>query len=513
MAALRPPGAALLSRPHDFPPLAIHDAGAIDRARQVLNAAGYTKSGIGQVLDLDPPGQQLRAGDLVRLSRLCGGSPLETLIRLFVMGHSVAEDQARRALAPMTLDEWTGLGFLQVSNSITTPLYELLVSDDLILALPIPATKRPPSAETLELRKALASPRNRLLEDLTIRRCSSATLDMNTGPGVHALLAAAHSTEILAIDASSHAVELAFFNARLNGFHQIECCSGDVSEAVAQRTFDLVLCHPSLPIAPPPLIPSRRARLPGDTGYEDIVRSVPRLLRPGGYAHILVQWAQLRGEDNEERLRRWLAGNGCDAWMLRSATQDPASYAQDWLPEPPDENLMPFQLRFDAWLAYYDQHGIEAVSSGLLTLRSRPGQKNWIVCEELPDRFGPCGEALVRGFNNHTLLSQLSGEESLLSARLCVAPETRWQQRSMPCADGWSVPSSQVELPVGLLRALEVDGNVITLLAKCRGQQSLSDSLNELAASLGQDPAVVISEGIQLARVLLEQGFVTVVND
>ena len=83
----------------------------------------------------------------------------------------------------------------------------------------------------------------------------------------------------------------------------------------------------------------------------------------------------------------------------------------------------------------------------------------------------------------------------------------------MPCADGWSVPSSQVELPVGLLRALEVDGNVITLLAKCRGQQSLSDSLNELAASLGQDPAVVMSEGIQLARVLLEQGFVTVVND
>jgi hypothetical protein len=512
MSTVKPLPAAPLPRPHDFPPLTTSEVGLIGRAREALDKAGYTKSNISEVLNLETQGAVVTAADLVRISRRFGGSPLETLIHLFVLGRPVSVELARGAVAPMALEEWVRLGLLQLTGSVVTPLYELLLSEGLLLALPIPSTRRPPSRETLELHRELRSARTWLLEQVTVRRPSSSTLDLTAGTGVHTLLAAGHSQEILAVDVNPRAVELISFNALLNGFSHIQGRAGEFPEAVFGRTFDLILCHPPFTIAPPPLILSRTARFQGDAAFEALVRSLPRFLSHGGYAHVLIQWAHHRGEDPEVRLRGWLAESGCDAWTLRFATQDQLSYALDCLPDPPDENLLPYERRLDSWLGYHNQQGIEAVSSGILTMCARAGGKNWFHLEDIPDRSGPCGDALIRGFTNRTFLSSLPNDHALLAARLRVVPEARWEHSLAPVTTGSTLMASQIHLVEGFLRALQMDENVPALLSHCDGQQNLQESLTELAKTLGQDAAVVIAEGIPLARLLLEDGFVEVVQ-
>ena len=217
----------------------------------------------------------------------------------------------------------------------------------------------------------------------------------------------------------------------------------------------------------------------------------------------------LGGEDDLERLRQWVGKSGCDAWLLRFTTQDPVTHALEWLPEPPDENLGPLALRLDAWLVYYAQQGIEAVSSGLLTLHARSEETNWFICEDLPECAGSCGEALLRGFQNRTFLSSLTDEDSLLEARIRVVPEALCEQHTQPRDGSSNVTSAQLRLPEGLVRTLQVDDNVMAFLIGCQGQRTLRQLLTELAATLQQEPAVVISEGIQLVRTLMDQGFVT----
>ena len=153
---------------------------------------------------------------------------------------------------------------------------------------------------------------------------------------------------------------------------------------------------------------------------------MPRLLRPGGFAQALINWVHVRGENDEERLRSWTAGSGCDVWVARSSTLDPASYATAWLPLPDDfadAHVRPFE----AWMAYYEANGIEAISQGLITLRARPGGPNWFVCESPPRLVGPCGDDLQAAFDRRDLLDGLD-DEALLGMRLLVVPSVRWRQ-------------------------------------------------------------------------------------
>jgi methylase of polypeptide subunit release factors len=67
-------------------------------------------------------------------------------------------------------------------------------------------------------------------------------LDMGTGSGVCALVAARHARSVVAVDISAAAVRCAHVNVLLNGLeHKIEVLSGDLFAPVKGRTFDVVL--------------------------------------------------------------------------------------------------------------------------------------------------------------------------------------------------------------------------------------------------------------------------------
>lgn len=93
----------------------------------------------------------------------------------------------------------------------------------------------------------------------TLRRPSSRTLDLCTGSGVHALLAARHSGEVVGVDANPRAVRFADFNKALNGAANVTFSEGDLYEPLAGERFELV-------VSIPPYIPDLKHE-PGENYY------------------------------------------------------------------------------------------------------------------------------------------------------------------------------------------------------------------------------------------------------
>ncbi|MGH9678655.1 MAG: DUF7059 domain-containing protein, partial [Candidatus Acidiferrales bacterium] len=95
---------------------AAKDSRDYQRIREVLAKANYTDQGVTAALGIENL-SRLREKKLpVLLRRTAGGTPLETLVRLFVLGQPADLEAARRAIAPMTLEEWREIGLIGVTG-------------------------------------------------------------------------------------------------------------------------------------------------------------------------------------------------------------------------------------------------------------------------------------------------------------------------------------------------------------------------------------------------------------
>ena len=106
------------------------------QASEVLAQADYTESGIGERLGK----RNILAVSAVDsppwLARTRGLSPLDTFIRLFLLGVPVPADAARQAIAPMSLDAWVDAELLALEDGEerVAPLVKLLSLGPLIVA-------------------------------------------------------------------------------------------------------------------------------------------------------------------------------------------------------------------------------------------------------------------------------------------------------------------------------------------------------------------------------------------
>jgi len=111
-------------------------------------------------------------------------------------------------------------------------------------------------------------------------------LDMGTGTGVNAILAASRAREVVGVDINPLAVETAVANAAANGVaDRTTFVHGDLFEPV-DGTFDLVVNDPPFRWFAPRDMTERAM---ADEGYEALGRffaELPERLRPGGRALI-----------------------------------------------------------------------------------------------------------------------------------------------------------------------------------------------------------------------------------
>ncbi|MBT9589130.1 methyltransferase, partial [bacterium] len=106
-----------------------------------------------------------------------------------------------------------------------------------------------------------------VLARVTPRKPGGSALDLCTGSGIHALLAAPHYPQVVGVDLNPRALEFAGYNAYLNGCsEQTQFLQGDLYQPVQGRTFDLITANP--PFVPTPDTGLSLHRGVGESGEE-----------------------------------------------------------------------------------------------------------------------------------------------------------------------------------------------------------------------------------------------------
>jgi hypothetical protein len=438
--------------------------------------------------------------------RRLGHDAFSTFARLFVLGLPVDVEAARQALAPFDADRLAALGIARLDGGALSPTVRLVPHGDYYIASDL----QQETGETpVDFVPGIQAP-SVMLAKLAVRRSVRTALDLGTGCGIQALLAAKHCERVVATDVNERALEFAEFNARLNGVPGIEFRHGDGFDAVGGERFDLVVSNPPYVISPGLTYLYRDNPLVRDELCRRLVEEAPAFLTEGGFAHLLVSWAS-PADDWAEPLRAWVAGRGCDAWLLHYKREDPLTHAANWLAPLADDDGARFEDELERWLAYLRELEIGAVDYGAVVLRRRNGARNWVQTDVLPlERLEPASAHTLRVFAAHDYLDGLPNDEALLDARLALV-EAHMLEQALRCDEGrFRVESQTLAMEEGLAFRADIDRYTASLLPHLDGQSTARDVLARVASELGLDESDrerFVLAALPIVRRLLALGF------
>lgn len=483
------------------PSLGFVDVDDYARARDVLLSAGYSDQALLERVGLPTDSLEGSAGASLALARVDSGSPLETLILLFVFGVAVPAPAARRAVSPMPLDRWIGAGLVALDGDQVLPRVRLVPLRGLWLAYDRRERKQ---CEDFVMGVGTSTV---TLMDVAVRRSVEAMLDLGCGCGTQGFFSAPHARAVVATDSNPRALQFVRFNARLNGLRHVQDATGDLFAPVAGRRFGLVLSNPPFVITPESRYIYRDGGLEGDAFCRRLVREVPEVIEEGGFCQLLCSWAHYRGEDWKRRLAAWFERTGCDAWVMCTRTEDAAVYAEKWIRETESEDHLARKALFGQWMDYYRRLGIEKISSGVIHMRRRSVPANWLRLDESPPRItGPCGDEIERRFLAFNAL-EAAADDALLQLRPCVSPAVRLGQSLRAGNDAWEMEGMCLRLEGPLADEVRVDAIAAGLVSRCSGSRSLRELADGTAAAMGLSPEAITPAILGLARDLIAKGF------
>ena len=475
--------------------------------REALAAAGFTYDGVAGLLGEDAHRALGRNETLPGLRRTTGGSPLETLVRLFLLQAPVPRERADRAL-PDLLDRLSAAGVLaaggdEVAARMDCRPYaaddrDLWVVSDLTPGLD-GAPVRVGADHVLGISSASTS-----LAQLTLREPVERALDLGTGCGVQALHLARHAATVVATDVNPRALWTTRFNAALNDV-AVEVREGSLFEPVEGERFDLIATNPPFVISPATgeRLVYRDSGLPGDGVVEHIVRSGPEHLTDGGWLQVLANWAIRREQPWDERLAGWLRPD-CDALVVQRERLDPASYVELWLKDSGHHGGPEYAERYDTWLSWLDDQGIEGVGFGWVNVRLGGSGRHDLV--EWPyDVEQPIGPAIRDWGDAVEAVADLGGDDDVLAARLVVRPDVQQETVGRPGAED---PEAIVlRQQRGFRRARTADTVEAGLVGACDGDLPVGALLAGLAALLQRDPDDLAAAYLPVVRELVAEGY------
>lgn len=490
--------------------LGFREDGDYARARDVLRAADFSEAAISRAIGRNDIFRMPSSDVPHVLRKTRGPSRLHTLIRLYFLGLPVPAEEVRSALAPVPLEVWIEGGLLsppdrhgQVEPRVQIwPVAGQLVAVD----LPWRRSAAPPADFVVP-----PGPLTLQLADAMIRQPCEKILDLGTGSGLLALLAARDAHTVVATDMNERAVSFARFNARLNQIDNIRCVVGDLFEPVAQERFQRIVCNPPFVISPTRRYLFRDSGERGDAFCRRLIRSAVEYLTPGGFLHLTANVPHRTGHAWQSDLQEWFDGLGCDVLVLADRTEAISDYALSWILSTETKDAAEVGRLYEVWMDYYEQERIEAVSYLTITLRRSGREETWIQIDDPPCRIvGPCGEELARFFAWRDAFVAAPEAEAWWDRRVRLAPEIRIVQESSMTADGLEVSHVQVKKTGGLQYPLTVHRNVAHLLAGCDGTRTLGQVLEEMATYLtvGRDQTVAVVLPVVFS--LIERGVLLV---
>ncbi|HYP45517.1 MAG TPA: methyltransferase [Propionibacteriaceae bacterium] len=346
------------------------------------------------------------------------------------------------------------------------------------------------------------------LAQLTLRHPVRRALDLGTGCGVQTLHLARHAQQVVATDLNPRALAMAELTLGLNRV-TADLRLGSLFQPVADERFDLITTNPPYVMSPPgkpgQRLTYREGDYPADGLVEQVVRHGPDQLTDGGTLQVLANWAHPAGDDWRQRLYGWIAATGCDAHVVQREALDVDEYVELWLADAGLAGSADYVRRYDAWLDYFEQLGVEAVGMGWIVLRRAGRSDPQIEIEDWPHPLEqPIGPAVADGFQARELEQDLSGDE-LLGRRWRLAVDVLEESTGAPGAgDPEHIVHRQQR---GFRRAVAVDTALGGILGACDGELSLGQIIASVAEILEVPPGMLLDDVVPALRRLVRQGF------
>ncbi|OII61685.1 methyltransferase [Streptomyces sp. CC77] len=491
-----------------------------DRLRAAFLAAGFTADGLLDRLGAPAYAALARSETVPALRATRGTGPLDSLVRLFLLQRSVPLEQAKAALP---LDEALADGWLvrdgdgaaeTVRATVDVRPYggpqgqDWYIVSDLGCAVG-GAGGAGGRGEGVVLGVGGAST---TLAGLTVRTPVASALDVGTGSGIQALHAAQHATRVTATDLNPRALVFTRLTLALSDAPEAELHTGSLYEPVGARTYDLIVSNPPFVISPGARLTYRDGGMSGDDLCRTLVQQAGERLNEGGYAQFLANWEHVEGEDWKERVRSWVP-RGCDAWIIQREFQDVTQYAELWLRDAGDHRALPeeYAARYEEWLDAFEARRTRAIGFGWITLRKAAAERPSIVVEEWPHPVEqPLGDTVVAHFARQDYLRRRD-DAALLADRFVLAPEVVQEQVGRPGAED---PEHVIlRQNRGMRRATRVDTVGAGFAGVCDGSLTAGRILDAIAQLMGEDPVVLRDRTPQAIRLLVEEGFLTPVDE
>ncbi|MEV4993140.1 DUF7059 domain-containing protein [Streptomyces niveus] len=496
------------------------------RLREALLAADFTVDGLLDLLGAPAYAALARSETVPALRATRGDTPLETLVRLFLLQQPVPAERARAALplAQCLDDGWVvengaadasteggtagGEDGALVMATVDVRPYGGPDGEDWFIVSDLGCAVGGASGsighgEGVVLGVGGAST---TLAGLTVRTPVVSALDVGTGSGIQALHAAQHATRVSATDLNPRALLCARLTLALSGAPAADLYEGSLFEPVGDETYDLIVSNPPFVISPGARLTYRDGGMGGDDLCRTLVQETGDRLADGGYAHFLANWQHVEGEEWQDRLRSWVP-RGCDAWIVQREVQDVTQYAELWLRDSGDHRADPeaYAARYDAWLDEFDARKTKAVGFGWITLRKSGSERPSVVVEEWPHPVEqPLGETVRAHFERQDYL-RAHDDAALLTAHFALAPEVVQEQVGLPGAED---PEHVVlRQNRGMRRATKVDTIAAGFAGVCDGSLSAGRILDAIAQLVGEDPVRLRDRTPQAIRLLVEEGF------
>jgi methylase of polypeptide subunit release factors len=467
----------------------VTDTAAARSLGDALRAVGYAEAAVYRLLGDDA--YSLDRDDAPVGDRRLPQTRLATVVRLCFLELTVSTDDAIRALGASAVDALEATGLAEVEEDVVPrgriiPVGELLVASD---DYPSAEAEDPPDYV------AAYTPTSQLCASLTPRRRIARALDVGTGSGVQALLAARYARQVVATDVNPRALAYTELNAALNGIENIECRRGSLFEPVDGESFDLITSNAPYVVSPENRYAYRDAGLEGDQLSERVVQEAGDHLNEGGFATLLVSWIAADPDEPDERLLAWIDPLRCDAWILPVWGSDPLDHAAIWNEHLADDGDQ-FAKALDEWTSYLARIGGRWVTEGAVLLHRRTGRLHTTRVDEVDDEvLGRADDQVERAFRARARLVGLRRRDDLLDARLSVAMPLRFERELDPGKRNGA--TAQIQLGAGTHHAVDVPLGMLDVIASLDGKMRLRDIVRSTAER---------RKALEITRELLELG-------
>jgi hypothetical protein len=104
-------------------------------------------------------------------------------------------------------------------------------------------------------------------------------------------------------------------------------------------------------------------------------------------------------------------------------------------------------------------------------------------------------------------------DQTFLAQRFRVAPDVHLEQSFSATPEGWNLVDARLEVRRGLAYSGSIDAYLLRWLSRCDGGHCLGNLLRGLAEDVQEDMEKIVPACVEVARRLVERGFLLPVID